>query len=411
MYYSTARSIIGDVRLGPMSNGRVSQAVILAGGRGTRLLPLTKDLPKPMIEFQGKPFLEYLIELLKEQGVQRVLFLLGYLPEKITEYFGDGSDWGLRIDYQVSDVDDETGMRIKLAAERIDERFLLLYCDNYWPLPLRDMEERFEASQADALVTVYGNKDNYTKSNLRIGADGFIECYDKTHSASGLQGVDIGFLILKKSVLKLIPDGNVSFEKNVYPQLIAHRRIVGYQTDHRYYSVGDHRRLSLTDEFFSPKKFVLLDRDGVLNRKAPKADYVKIWGEFEWLPEAKKGLALLKSKGYKIALITNQAGIARGMMSEGDLDEIHSNMIKEARDAGGDIDAIYYCPHGWDDGCECRKPKPGMLFQAQKDYGLDLSKTLYIGDDPRDAEAGSAAGCQMAIVSENRSLLNFVEKI
>ncbi len=386
----------------------INQAVILAGGRGTRLLPLTEHDPKPMIRFHGKPFLEYLIELLKSQGIRRVVLLLGYLPEKITQYFGDGSKWGMEITYLVGDVDDETGQRLKCAESLIDGESLLLYCDNYWPLRLNEMLAQFNSAQAQALVTVYTNKDSYTKSNLRVGEDGVVEGYDKTRKAPGLQGVDIGFFILKKDVLQLIPDGNVSFEKTVYPQLIDRRQLVAFQTDHRYYSVGDHRRLPLTRAFFNPPKVIFLDRDGVINRKPPKADYVKRWEEFEWLPGAKEALAALREKGYKVILITNQAGIARGLMTEDDLATIHARMTEGIRETGGDIEAIYHCPHGWDEGCECRKPKPGMLFQAQRDYGLDLSKVLYIGDDPRDVEAGNAAGCKMAVVSGCRSLLDTV---
>jgi NDP-sugar pyrophosphorylase family protein len=110
---------------------RPTQAVILAGGRGTRLRPLTLTRPKPMVEIQGKPFLEYQIEQLRQQGFKRVLLLLGYLPEIVRDYFGNGRRWGIKIEYSVSDVDDETGRRLKLAEPFLDPCFLLLYCDNY----------------------------------------------------------------------------------------------------------------------------------------------------------------------------------------------------------------------------------------------------------------------------------------
>ena len=102
---------------------RPTQAVILAGGRGTRLAPLTDTCPKPMIQFHGKPFLEYLIEMLKEQGFRRILLLLGYLPEVIQEYFGDGSRWGVSIEYSISPVEDDTGLRVKLAQPKIEPVF------------------------------------------------------------------------------------------------------------------------------------------------------------------------------------------------------------------------------------------------------------------------------------------------
>ena len=384
---------------------RPTQAVILAGGRGTRLAPLTDHQPKPMIQFHGKPFLEYLILMLKDQGFERVLLLLGYMPEPIQEYFGDGSRWGLSIDYSVSDVDDDTGRRIKLAEPRIDPIFLLAYCDNYWPMLFNLMWGQFATAGAPALVTVYRNQDGYTKDNLRVDDSGFVVEYDKTRTATGLSGVDIGFLILKHSLLEMIPDQNVSFEGVVYPHLVAKQQLQAYVTDHRYYSVGSHGRLPMTDEFLARRPAVLLDRDGVLNKKPPVAHYIRTWAEWEWLPGAKEALTLLNQAGYRVILISNQSGIARGEMTDAELEDIHRRMRAEVQASGGEISAIYYCPHGWDDDCLCRKPKPGMLHQAQRDFHLDLTRTFFIGDDERDGQAGEAAGCPWALVSEDVTLL------
>ena len=134
---------------------RPTQAVILAGGRGTRLRPLTDQRPKPMIEIGGKPFLEYQVEQLRDQGFERILLLLGYLPEVVQDYFGDGSRWGVRIDYSVTDVDDDTGRRIKLAESRLDPHFLLLYCDNYCPLRFDEMWKTYQEANVPAMLTAY----------------------------------------------------------------------------------------------------------------------------------------------------------------------------------------------------------------------------------------------------------------
>ncbi len=389
---------------------RPNQAVILAGGKGIRLFPLTADKPKPMIEFHGRPFLEYLIEMVREQGFKRILLLLGYLPEVIQDYFGDGSKWNLEIEYSVTDVENDTGRRIKLAENLIDPVFLLMYCDNYWPMQIDRMWEQFACANVPALVTVYLNKDNYTKSNLRVDEEGYVEIYDKTRTADNLGGVDIGFVILSKEVLDLLPDGNVSFEKTVYPALIKNRQLKAYLTEHRYYSVGSHERLHLTDEFLSNRPAIILDRDGVLNKKAPKAQYVCSWDDWEWIDGAKEAVSLLKKAGYRIIIVTNQAGIARGFMTESDMHNIHEQMRREFSQVDVDIDGIYYCPHGWDDGCKCRKPKPGMLFEAQRDFHLDLTKTYFIGDDERDQEAGNAAGCRTLLVSSQMPLLKVVKE-
>lgn len=385
---------------------RPTQAVILAGGRGSRLRPLTDERPKPMIEFHGKPFLEYLVEMLQTQGFERILMLLGYLPEVVQRHFGDGSRWGIGIEYSVTDIANDTGRRIKLAAPLIDDCFLLLYCDNYWPMHMEKMWNRFLQADVPAMVTVYRNKDGYTKDSLQLDPEGYVAVYDKSRTRQGLQGVEISYAILKKSVVDMLPDDNVLFESTVYPVLAARRELAAYVTDHRYYSVGSLERLPFTEAFLGRHPTVILDRDGVLNRKPPKAQYVKSWQEFEWLPGAKSALRLFHERGFRVIVVSNQAGVARGELTEAELLCIHERMKQEAAEAGGAIEAIYYCPHNWDDGCECRKPKPGMIFQAQRDYCLDLSRIVFIGDDIRDVETAEAAGCSSILVSEELSLLD-----
>jgi D-glycero-D-manno-heptose 1,7-bisphosphate phosphatase len=117
-------------------------------------------------------------------------------------------------------------------------------------------------------------------------------------------------------------------------------------------------------------------------------------------------LRLLRQAGYRVIVVSNQAGIGRGVMSEDDLEAIHVKMRTEAERAGGRIDAIYHCPHDWNAGCECRKPRPGMLFQAQREHHLDLTRTFFLGDDERDAEAARAAGCPSAMVTSGATLLD-----
>jgi histidinol-phosphate phosphatase family protein len=390
---------------------RPTQAVILAGGRGTRLRPLTDTCPKPMVEIHGKPFLEYLVEMLREQGFERIFLLLGYLPEVIQEYFGDGRRWGVQIDYSVSDADDLTVRRVQLATARLDPCFLLMYCDNYWPMRMQKMWERFVTANVPAMITVYSNKDKYSRDSVQVGEDGYVCVFDRSRTTPGLQGVEISYAILTKSVLALLPEHDALFEEAVYPQLTKRRQLLAYVTDHRYYSVGSLHRLPLTEAFLARQPTIILDRDGVLNKKPPKAHYVRTWDEFEWLPGAKEALCLLKATGYRVILVSNQAGVARGAMTEGELTRIHERMKAEVAQAGGHIEAVYCCLHDWDEGCECRKPKPGLLFQAQRDVHLDLSRTLFIGDDERDAQAADAAGCPSVLVSNEISLLDIVRKL
>jgi histidinol-phosphate phosphatase family protein len=387
-----------------------TQAVILAGGRGERLSPLTDKIPKPMVPFHGKPFLQYLIEYLRAEGFERVLLLLGYLPEKVVEYFGDGEKFGLHIEYSITDVTNETGLRLAAVRDRVDPVFFLMYCDNYCPLDTSSMWEQFCQCNVPAQITAYANTDKFTRSNLNVEGP-MVMHYDKSRSAPNLNGVDIGFVFIKAEVLELLNDENLNFEKVVYPELVAKRQLAGYVTHHRYYSVGNLERLPGTEKFLKREPVVILDRDGVLNLKAPRGEYVTRPDDFQWLPGAKEGVSLLKKKGYKIVLVSNQAGIARGKMTEDDLQNIHQKMQNELAEDGGLIDAIYVCPHGWDDNCFCRKPKPGMLFQAQRDLAFDLSRVYFIGDDERDVEAGRAAGCKTYLFKEGDSLLRVSEEL
>ena len=158
-------------------------------------------------------------------------------------------------------------------------------------------------------------------------------------------------------------------------------------------------------------KVILLDRDGVINRKAAAGDYVKDWGEFEFLPGAIEAIRLLTQNGYDIYIITNQRGIARGMMSEHDLEVIHTRMKEELKKNGATIKQIYYCPHSDEDNCDCRKPKPGLLLRAANEHDFDLTKVVFIGDDQPDIEAGNAAGCKVIMVEPGNNLLDIVSSL
>ena len=391
-----------------MPISRPTQAVILAGGRGIRLRPLTDTVPKPLIPIHGRPFLSYLFEQVKDQGISDVLVLVGYLGEQIREFCRDGTTWGLRIRCAESPVEAETGQRLMDAASLFAPSFLLMYCDNYWPMNLDKMYQAHQDAETPAMVTVYCNRDGFTRNNVTVDDRGRVTTYDPDRSASGLNGVEIGYALLTPEVLNYLPQGNIRFEHVVYPALSARGLLGAYQTDHRYYGVGSFERLSLTEAFLEPQRAVILDRDGVLNERPPRAQYVRSWEDFRWLPHSVEALQLLNRAGYKLILASNQPGIARGHMTEADLGRVHRYMEEELAQAGITLDAIYYCPHGWDDGCFCRKPMPGMLFQAQKDFHLDLTKTLFVGDDERDQKAGVAAGCLTALVSDEVSLLDVV---
>lgn len=385
----------------------VRQAVILAGGRGERLRPFTDEQPKPMYPIGGIPFITRLIEQVKSFGIEEVVLLLGYKAEKIQEELGDGSKFGIKVVYDVTPPEYDTAERLLHAQESISEDFLLMYCDNYCPVDFQQLCKSYYDNNALIQLSVYSNKDKYTKDNLIVDECGKVVVYDKKRLTPNLSGVDIGYAIVNKKSFELIGD-NKSFAA-VYPILVAEGKLFATVTDHRYYSIGGYERMPLTEEFFKEKKVVFLDRDGTINVRAPKACYIEKPEDFIWLDGAKEALKKLKDNGVMTVLISNQPGIARGNLTEETLQDIHNKMQSDLAQIHAEIDYIYYCPHNWDEGCECRKPKPGMLYMAQRDLSIDLTKCVLFGDDERDIEAGEAARVNSVLITEEYPLINAVE--
>lgn len=151
-------------------------------------------------------------------------------------------------------------------------------------------------------------------------------------------------------------------------------------------------------------KVLFLDRDGVINCKL-EGDYVKKWDEFCFLPGVFEAIRAIKEKGYIVIIVTNQRGIARGFMTEKDLEEVHQRMIEELERHGAQVDDIFYCPHDLSDNCDCRKPQPGMLIQAQKKWNIDFAQSYIIGDSDCDIEAGRRVGCGGILTTDLREAL------
>lgn len=171
------------------------------------------------------------------------------------------------------------------------------------------------------------------------------------------------------------------------------------------------------------KKAAFLDRDGVLNRKAPEGQYVTRWEEMEFLPGVREAIRLLNQAGYSVVVVSNQRCVAKGLITASEVEFMHARMRDEFATAGARIDAIYYCPHDFEPPCSCRKPHPGMLLEAARTHDLDLAESWMIGDSEHDVEAGKRAGCKTAWLTQGgerstrkpdvvaHSLLNAVHKI
>ena len=226
-----------------MQFSQINQAVILAGGRGERLRPLTDRIPKPMAPVNGIPFLDYLLQSLVQIGIKRVLLLVGYLGEVIVDRYSKLSCLSLQIEFSVGAVDDRTGHRLLNAYNLLENHFLLLYGDNYWPIEFDRMVNLYRHKRVFVSTTVFSNlrgTGEYGKeNNIEVSADGFVKRYDKNRKSDRLNGVDIGYFIVDKEILNENVEGNLSFEENVLPELIARKQLMAFVTDTQYYYVTD----------------------------------------------------------------------------------------------------------------------------------------------------------------------------
>ncbi len=221
------------------------QAVILAGGLGTRLWPLTKTVPKPMVPVAGVPYLEHQLRLLARQGVLDILILTGYLGEQIVEYFGDGGRFGLSIDYSREETPAGTGGALRDARAKLADAFLLIYGDSYLPIDYVAALEKLGESGAQGLLVAYDNRlaDTSVKNNVDVDEESYVSRYEKD-APDPLGYVEAGVLAFRRSVVDLIPSaGAVSLEKEIFPQLIARRQLLAFVTRQRFYDIGTPERL------------------------------------------------------------------------------------------------------------------------------------------------------------------------
>ena len=230
------------------------QAVILAGGLGTRLGDITKQVPKPMVPVAGVPYLEHQLRLLREQAITNVVLLTGYLAEQIEEHFGDGGRLGLSIRYSREEVPLGTGGALRQARDLLEDTFLLIYGDSYLPIDYRAVLMKLRESTAIGLVVAYQDRVGLTsvQKNLAIDRDDYVLRYEKDTAATGLDYVEAGVLAFRQQVLDYLPaTREVSLEKDVFPKLIAEHRMIAAVTEQRFYDIGTPDRLEVINRLFA----------------------------------------------------------------------------------------------------------------------------------------------------------------
>ena len=375
---------------------RVSQAVILCGGRGERLRPLTDEMPKPMVLVNGRPFLQYLLEQLAENGINRFVLLTGYLGEKIVEYFGDGSSWGWSISYSNGPVEWSTTKRIHEALDQIDEQFLLLYSDNFAQLRLSELAQVNRDRNSAMTLSVVRK----FPGNIQLDANSSVAKYDSSRSESSAEFVEIGYSLISKSKIIACLDEHIHENfSSVIQSLTEDQQVSAVQVKTGYMSISDPLRLSRTEDFLKQHKILLLDRDGTLNVKPQRGEYVNSIDEFNWIESSRDALRTLGEKGFSFIIISNQAGVATGATKLGELNKINKYIRAEFLALGLRLLEIYVCTDHWNSESEFRKPNPGMFFTAAINQKFRLDHSIYVGDDIRDAVAAKNAGCKCVLIS------------
>ena len=227
------------------------QAVILAGGLGTRLRPITESIPKPMVEIGGEPFLLRIVRWLVKCGFHRQLILLGYRGGMISDFFGDGRKFEAEISYSQEPKPLGTAGALRLALKHLDEHFLLLYGDSFLPIDYGEVEQDFTALPSQGLLVVYDNRlgDTGVTNNVAVDAQRRVLKYEKGTGSSDLSFVEAGALCFRRSVFEELPEQtSISLEQELFPRLIAARQLRAFITKQRFYDIGTPQRL---EEFAS----------------------------------------------------------------------------------------------------------------------------------------------------------------
>ena len=428
------------------------KVVIMAGGKGTRIASVKSDVPKPMIPICGKPILEWQIENLKACGLTDITLVIGYLGQVIKEHFGDGEKFGVNISYFVEDSPLGTAGALFKMPE-LTEDFLLLCGDVILDVDFNRFIEFHKENHAWASLMAHPNGHPYDSSLLvteilppqvpggnpvdthrvvRWMAKEDERQYYKNRVNAGIEIISPE--LLKETMKHFVPrhpetPDKIDLDRDVLKPNIPSGKIFAYDTPEyikdmgtpeRYFEVEKDLQTGKikTRNLKKKQKAIFLDRDGTINKYV---GFLTKPEQFELLPRVAEAIKMINKSGYLAIVVTNQPVIARGDCTWEELQQIHDKMETELGKEGAFLDAIYICPHHKDKGfegerpeykfdCECRKPKPGLLLQAAKDFNIDISRSIMIGDSENDVKASVSVECKHSYKLDNEATLNGVVK-
>ena len=358
----------------------ITTAVILAGGRGERMLPITEFLPKALVPVLGIPMLKLQITQLERLGIQKIVILTGHFGEDIQSYI-NSQTFKIDITCIQSESNLEPGERLARSLSSFSSEFLLLYCDNFIPNDEMVLSQINSNSEVSMVLQLRGSGNIQLRDNLAC-------VYIQKDRDPNNPYVELGYISIKsenfKSILMETLDLNLSFK------LFSERHKMSYSIlDSDYQSISDFQRYIRQG---LQGKIIILDRDGILNKKMAPRKYLNTYRELVYEMQYIKIFETLGGLGYNFVIASNQPGVATGEVSEDFLNNLHRKMTNDLREYGVNLLAFYVCKHHWDDNCSCRKPKPGLLNQITADFQLSPKATYFIGDEDKDINAAESSG-------------------
>ena len=402
----------------------IDVAVIMAGGKGSRLLSITNDeIPKPMVPVDGKPLLEYQVEKLKTYGIKKIVMIVGHLGEKIVDYFKDGKDFGVEIDYIFEREPLGTAGAFYYLKDKIDAKdFMLVFGDIFFDMDFDRMEDFHFKNSALTTLLAHPNGHPYDSDLIQTDDTGRVIGFDSKHNVRDYwydNMVNAGMYIINKRLLDLVKEPvKTDCEKDILAnQVKLGANIYAYHTPEYVKDVGTVDRINATVEELksgliqsknlkNKQRAIFIDRDGTIN---VSKGFISKADDLELIPGSIEAIKAINKSGALAIVITNQPVIARGECSFEELHNIHNKLKTLLGEKGAFVDDIFYCPHHPDKGfegevpelkfdCECRKPKTGMIDEAVKKYNIDLSKSYMVGDSTMDLETARNAGIKSVLV-------------
>lgn len=381
----------------------IKEAVILAGGFGTRLSHVLGDVPKPMAPVYGKPFLCYVMDRLAEAGIEKLILATGYKHECIETYFGDRYR-NLELVYSRETEPLFTGGAILQAARKTEgESFLVVNGDTLFDIDIPAFVRFHQEHTRPVSIALRRVEDTSRYGAVETNGTLILSFREKENS-SGAGVINGGIYAIRKEWLMVqnYPK-KFSFEKEVLQPLAPDGVMGGLAFESYFIDIGipdDYYRAQ--QEFkalFPHDRFLFLDRDGVLNKHL-WGDYVRRWEMWEWMPGVLAKTAELAKRYARIFIVSNQQGIGKGLFSEQDLKEVHDHMMQDIEKAGGRIDRIYVCTALAETDSPDRKPAVGMALQAQKDFPeVNFHAAVMVGDSLSDMLFGYRCGMRCVYLS------------